>query len=80
MTMTLEDYEKQLGEAQAALHLLMTGQQTVEVTFPSGQAVRYSTAEISDLRGYIAYLIEMIEMLGGDVTKRPNRRALKFGF
>lgn len=78
--MTLEDYEKMLGEAQAALHALMTGTKTVEVTFPSGQSVRYTNADATDLRAYISYLIDMIEILGGNVQRRANRKPIRFGF
>lgn len=77
---TLAEYEKMLMEAQLALHGLMTGTKTVEVTFPSGQSVRYSSTNSADLRAYISYLMEMIETLGGTVQKRVNRRALRFGF
>jgi hypothetical protein len=77
---TLAEYQTALAEAETALQNLVFGKMTVEVTFPTGQSIRYTPAKISDLKEYIAYLRAAIEGLGGTVAKAPNRRPVRFGF
>lgn len=78
---TLAEYEQMLAEAEAALRALATGQQVVEVQMPSGQSVKYATPDLEDLRGYINYLISMIQGFGVEVAgKPPNRKPIRFGF
>ena len=48
--------EKQIAEAKAAYHSLMTGTAVVEVVDQNGERVRFNPAKKSDLYAYIMSL------------------------
>lgn len=50
-----EKLQARLDQAENALHLLMTGQQQVEVQY-DGHTVKYTSATSSGLRAYITEL------------------------
>lgn len=54
--MSTTEIALRLTEAQAALHQLMTGQQVVSVTDPTGRRLEFSAATRKDLEDYIRSL------------------------
>lgn len=73
MPVVLPSVEERLIEAKLALHLLLTGQQEAEVRDSNGESVRFTTANVSRLRAYIAELQD--ELLGTNPisSRRPLR-------
>lgn len=67
--MPTKTVEERLLEAEDALHLLLLGTQEVEVQY-EGTRVKYTQANIAELRRYIA-------MLKGEDD--PNTRRRPFG-
>ncbi len=65
----MTDAEK-LVEAEAAYHLLMTGAQAAEVSDSNGERIRYTQANASRLKGYIA---ELKANIAGTQVRRPLR-------
>ncbi|MER8924356.1 gpW family head-tail joining protein [Mesorhizobium sp. M0859] len=61
-----------LGEAKAAYHRLMIGEAAVEVRDSDGQTIRYTSANASRLKAYIA---ELEQQLAGTTAcaRRPLR-------
>lgn len=67
MSDTATTPQQRLAEAEAALHRLLTGSAVEELRYGSGQvtrSVRYTTANIGDLRAYIAQLRREIGLPG----------------
>lgn len=60
---------ERLVEAEGALHALLTGQAVAEVRDQNGESVRYSQANVSRLRAYIAQL--KTEVAGGPGCNGP---------
>lgn len=60
---------ERLVEAEAAYHALQTGKSVVRVRDSSGDEVTYTTANIRDLRRYIADLTA--EIAGTDRVCKP---------
>lgn len=56
MSLTSAEITQYLSEARAALHALQIGQGVVEVRDSSGETVRFTPANASRLRAYIAEL------------------------
>lgn len=65
---------ERLTEAQDAYHALQTGQSVVEVRDATGESVRFTRAQLSSLRAYIAEL--KLEIAGTESVRRP----MKLGF
>lgn len=69
MPLALTTAEK-LVEAQAAYHRLMTSQQPVEIRDSNGESIRYTIANASRLKAYIA---ELKNEIAGTVKAGPFR-------
>jgi hypothetical protein len=69
---TTADIQTRLTEAQTAYHRLITGTQAVEIRDSNGESIRYSSANLSRLRGYIRDLEN--ELAG---TAASSRRPLR---
>ncbi len=67
----LTTLETRLTEAEAALHLLATGGQRQTVDIGAGGRVTYTTANVADLRRYIADLKNQIAKLKGLPRRAP---------
>jgi len=67
-----------LTEAKAALHALATGTAVVEVRDSSGESVRYTRANLSSLRNYIADLEAKIA--AGPDNKKTTRYPMRLQF
>lgn len=70
---TTEELQARLDEAQAALHKVMIGKQTVRIVY-DGVEYAYSPANVGDLR---AYILELQVQLG---QKTGRCRASKVWF
>lgn len=66
--------EKQLSEARAALHRLLTGAATVQLSY-QGESVTYTSADEGRLRAYIREL----EAKLGIAPSRTRARRVVFG-
>lgn len=77
--LTVSELKALLGEAETALHTLMTGRQAVSVSDGEGHAMTYSAATRSDLQAYIANLKALIAQKG-DTTIGRRRSALRAMF
>lgn len=68
----IAEITQRLTEARAALHALHLGQSAVEIRDSSGESIRYTPANASRLRAYIA---EMEQTLKGAHARvvRPMR-------
>ncbi len=78
----VEQLRKQLAEAQAARHKLLTGAAIVDVQ-RDGRRIRYSQGNAADLDSYIEELTAQIRALdptGPEATVQPRRRALGVRF
>jgi IS1 family transposase len=62
-----------LTEAEDALHELLRGSQVVELSY-DGRTVKYTKAEIGELRGYIADLRRQT----GAITRSRKSIGLRF--
>lgn len=62
-----------LLEARIALHALLTGQQEAEVRDSNGESVRYTSANASRLREYIAQLEAEVAGLNPIKQRAPLR-------
>ncbi len=60
----------QLAEAEKALHLLSIGRASVEVRDSDGSSIRYSSANSSRLKAYIA---ELKSKIAGAPSASPHR-------
>lgn len=69
MTLTAQ---QRLTEAEAAYHALVTGGQPVECRDSNGESVRYTPANASRLKAYIAQI--KAEIAGTDATQRRPLR------
>lgn len=58
--MDLITLQTRRDEADAALHLLITGSSVAEITSPSGEKVVYRQSTVNDLRTYLADLDRQI--------------------
>jgi hypothetical protein len=67
--------ERQLSEAQAALHRIEIGGQTASVAY-DGESVSYSAANVGSLRQYIRSLEAK---LGLRASARARSRGVRFG-
>jgi hypothetical protein len=56
MTSTPPSTSALLAQAEAALHAVLTGRQSVEVVQEGKGMVKYGPANINQLRAYVAYL------------------------
>jgi len=65
--------EQLLSEAKTALHNLMTGQAVVEARDSSGEMVRYTRANASNLRAYIRELESLVANEGVRKARYPMR-------
>lgn len=70
---TLPSVTERLNEAKNALHLLLIGQQEVEVRDSNGESVRFSQANVSRLKSYIADLESELAGLNPVRARRPLR-------
>lgn len=70
---TLPSLTERLNEAKYALHLLLIGQQEVEVRDSNGESVRFSQANVSRLKSYIADLESELAGLNPARARRPLR-------
>lgn len=71
MALTLAE---RLAEAKAAYHALQIGQSAVEVRDSSGESVRYTAANASRLKTYIAEIeAEIAAAAGTAIPRRPMR-------
>lgn len=70
---TLPSVQDRLNEARNALHLLLIGQQEAEVRDSNGESVRFTTANVSRLRAYIAELEDELAGLNTPRARRPLR-------
>lgn len=63
-----------LAQAELALHKLLTGTKEESVTFGSGKSVKYTQANLSELRRYINELKDQIAACeGGGKPRGPIR-------
>ncbi len=60
-----------LAEAEAAYHALQIGKSAVEIRDQSGEAMRYTPANVSRLKQYIAEL--KAEIAGSSPVRGPLR-------
>lgn len=67
----IADITSRLAEARDAHHLLQIGQAAVEVRDSNGDTVRYSPANASRLRAYIA---ELEQLLKGNASANHRSR------
>ena len=63
-----------LAEAKKAYHEIMMGKGTAEVRDSDGSSIRYTTANASRLKAYIA---ELEELLRGCDVQRRNKLPLR---
>lgn len=70
---TLPSVQERLAEARLAYHLLLTGQQEVEVRDANGESVRFTAANASRLRAYISELEDELTGNIGALVRRPLR-------
>jgi hypothetical protein len=61
---------ERLVEAENAYHQLLIGGQAVEIRDSSGESIRYSMANASKLKAYIA---ELRALIAGTQVRRPMR-------
>lgn len=73
MSETLPSAEIRLLEARLAYHRLQTGQQEVEVRDANGESVRFTNANASRLKQYIAELEAEIAGTDPITSRRPLR-------
>lgn len=66
--------QQRLTEAKAALHNLHLGQSAVEIRDSNGDAVRYTPANASRLKAYIAELEEQLK--NNATASRRGRRPM----
>ena len=66
-----------LAQAELALHNLLTGTKEESVQFGSGKSVKYTTANLTELRRYISELKDEIAVCEG--TGKP-RGPIRFIF
>lgn len=70
MSLTTLEITQRLTEARDAIHALNLGQSAVEIRDSNGDSIRYTPANASRLRAYIA---ELEQLLKGDTgrIRRP---------
>lgn len=69
-----------LAEAELALHRLLTGQQAVEIDFGPSKGVKYTQANVDDLRAYVSQLRREVAECDGTAATTPRRGPVRFVF
>lgn len=70
----IADIQQRLREARAALHNVQIGQSAVEIRDSNGDAVRYTPANASRLKAYIAELEALLK--NDEALMRRARRPM----
>lgn len=71
--------QEKITEAEAALHSLVLGKQAVEVRDSNGETVRFTQANVTRLRAYIAELRATLAAETGGTTVHKGPMVVKFG-